>query len=85
MNTASTLERDSLTARAREIESELSAAGVPPVLTAEQAAEALGLEHPRTIARMVCRGELSGFCVGRRHRIRRGALALFIAKREAEN
>jgi excisionase family DNA binding protein len=71
-----------LNERAREIEAELKAAGVAAVLTADQAAEALGLEHPRTVARMIARGELVAFSIGNRHRIRRAALAQFIAARE---
>lgn len=77
-----TMIENELKERAKAIEAELKAAGVAPVLTSDQTAEALGLEHPRTVARMIARGELVGFSIGNRHRIRRAALAQFIAERE---
>lgn len=71
-----------LTDRINAADAELSADGFPVNLTAEQTAAALGAQHPRTVARMIERGELSAFKLGNRWRIRRRELARYIVVQE---
>lgn len=71
------------TARARDIECELKAAGLPVIADADDWRGHLGFENVASIWRAIRRGDIQGFKLGNRWRIRRGAVALFIAKREA--
>lgn len=78
------LQKTALKARQDEVEAELAAAGVPPVATPREAMKALAMENHKIINRMVIRGDLVGFRVGNRLRIRRGELARYIVNSEQQ-
>lgn len=69
-------------ARQEAVDAELAAAGVPHVATPKEAMKALGMDNHKIINRMVQRGDLIGFRVGNRLRIRRGELARYIVTSE---
>lgn len=59
----------------------MSAVMEEDIYTAEQVRQILGLRNVRTVHRLIKRGELNAFTVGRDYRIRASALREFIEKR----
>ena len=56
--------------------------GEEEIYTAEQVRQILGLRTVRTVHRLIKRGELNAFTVGRDYRIRKSALKQFTTNRE---
>lgn len=80
-----TMTEKNTTARAKEIDAALKGDGLPAIGDADVWREALGFANVAAIWRAIRRGDLQGFKLGNRWRVRRGAVALFIAKREARS
>lgn len=60
----------------------LGRAGVEPLLDSNSAAAMLGV-HPRTLQRMVLRGEIAGVHVGKLWRFRASSIDRWIERKEA--
>lgn len=75
--------QSALSVRAREIDDELKANGVPAINDAEGLRELLGFDNSRSIHRAIARGDLTAFKIGNRWRVRRASVAAFIARRES--
>lgn len=78
-----TLLDTTLQSRIRDIDSELKAAGIAPINDAEDMREVLGFANVRSVHRAIARGDIAGFKIGNRWRVRRREIASFIARREA--
>lgn len=79
---SSIIQVTNLKARAAEIDAQLKADGVPSISDADGLRELLGFENVRSAHRAIERGDLAAFKVGNRWRVRRAAVAEFIARRE---